>query len=464
MKRNCKNKLFRVIAMTGIMALTLSQIGACGNKTEDETSGEETLPSESIIDDETTVDTSFDIQESETESVTETETTTTIGPDSFDVDEGYEKCWQIVQATTDVNVRTGASSSCDTIGLLKKGDRIQRFAIDPSWSQVVYAGQVFYVATQYLEVVSEDTSLTADAVLDTSNATITIDGLTPNTGEQTVPAETTAPASISETTVPAETTTSSTAEEIQPSGLKTYTWDEILNLDNTTIPFGTSANDRDADNIPNGIYYYQNLYGQYGGDYLAPKTNTIYLTMDEGYEAGYTPEILDTLKEKNVKAVFFVTKQFVTEHPELVQRMIDEGHVIGNHTCAHPSDGMPSLGAEAERDDIMWLHNYVLENFGYEMHLFRFPTGAFSIQSLALVRSLGYTPVFWSYAHNDWSLTDQPDEATALQNTLDQLHPGAIYLLHAVSSTNTHNMAAWIDGVRERGYDFGVYPTYGFNY
>lgn len=238
----------------------------------------------------------------------------------------------------------------------------------------------------------------------------------------------------------------------------------LASVNNDDIPFGYGTNDRDEKNRPNGCSYYKAVYGNYACDFIAPAEvgNTVYLTMDEGYEAGYTPAILDTLKAKNVKAVFFVTKQFVTEHPELVDRMLAEGHQIGNHTCAHPAAGMPSLGLEKEYNDITWLHQYVLDKWGYEMKLFRYPSGTFSKQSLDLLQNMGYTCVFWSFAHNDWNTNNQPEQASALANTLNQAHPGAIYLLHAVSETNTKNMEAFIDGIRAKGLEFGEYPSEGF--
>ncbi len=256
-----------------------------------------------------------------------------------------------------------------------------------------------------------------------------------------------------------EDSTQDVAEETSGEERELFSGDP-LSLSNETIPYGYADADRDENNVPNGVYYYKNLYSKYNADYIQDTSkNLVYLTMDEGYEAGNTPVILQTLKEKGVKAVFFVTKQFVDEHPELVQQMIDEGHIIGNHTCAHPAEGMPSLGYEAEKEDITTLHQMVKDQFGYEMKLFRYPSGLSSEQSLALVQSLGYKSVFWSFAHHDWVLHEQPDEQETLQKCLTSIHPGAIYLLHAVSTTNTHILADFIDGAREKGFEFGVYPV-----
>lgn len=223
------------------------------------------------------------------------------------------------------------------------------------------------------------------------------------------------------------------------------------------VPFGFGS-DRDPEtNRPTGLQWYINHYGQYAVDFMQPESNYIFLTFDEGYEYGYTPQILDTLKEKNVKAVFFVTLPYAKENPELVQRMIDEGHVVGNHSATHPNDGLSTLSVEQQLSEVQLVHDYVLENFDYEMYLFRFPTGAFSEQSLAIVQSLGYRSVFWSFAHRDWYTDDQPDVAESLQNALDKAHGGAIYLLHAVSSTNTEMLGDFIDGCRAKGFEFGYY-------
>lgn len=204
-------------------------------------------------------------------------------------------------------------------------------------------------------------------------------------------------------------------------------------------------------------FSYNDKYGKYGAYFMVENSNYIYLTMDEGYENGYTPAILDTLKEKNVKVVFFVTAQFVRENPELVQRMIDEGHTVGNHSTSHPSKGMPSLSIEDQKNDIMGLHNTVLDKFGYEMKLFRNPAGIFSEQSLAVTNSLGYKSVFWSFAYLDYDTANQPEPTAALNKMVSRLHPGAIYLLHAVSATNTEVLGDFIDQARAAGYEFAVF-------
>lgn len=215
----------------------------------------------------------------------------------------------------------------------------------------------------------------------------------------------------------------------------------------------------DEYNRPNGCLSYQEKFKAYPADFIIPNAadKKIYLTLDEGYEYGCTPDILDTLKEKNVSAVFFVTKPFVEQNPEYVKRMIAEGHIVGNHSVTHPAAGIPSLDVESQKKEFMEMHQYIKDNFDYDMFLFRFPAGKFSEQSLAVANNCGYRSVFWSFAYLDYDVENQPDEEESLQKMVNSLHPGAIYLLHAESWTNTHVLGRFIDQAREAGYEFGVY-------
>ena len=206
---------------------------------------------------------------------------------------------------------------------------------------------------------------------------------------------------------------------------------------------------------PQVIVGYNEKYKDYNAVFIGEDNKKVYLTFDEGYENGYTSEILDTLKQKKVKAVFFVTYDYVKKNPDLVKRMIDEGHTVGNHSYSHPS--MPSLCSQDAKQEVMQIHNYVKENFGYEMTLFRFPMGEFSEKSLAVCNSCGYKSVFWSFAYVDWKTDNQPDEKQAREKIVSSAHNGAIYLLHAVSQTNTNILSDVIDDVRAQGYEWAEF-------
>lgn len=210
----------------------------------------------------------------------------------------------------------------------------------------------------------------------------------------------------------------------------------------------------DDNNRPTSCLTFQQKYGKYDSYFIGENQKNVYLTFDEGYENGYTAKILDVLKEKKCPAVFFVTMPYVKENPELINRMIDEGHIVGNHTVNHPS--MPSVSITKATQEIAELHDYVITHFDYKMTLFRPPRGEWSERTLALTQQLGYSSVFWSFAYQDWITDRQPDQSTALQKTVAAAHNGAIYLLHAVSSTNASILGNFIDGVREQGYVFSA--------
>ncbi len=224
---------------------------------------------------------------------------------------------------------------------------------------------------------------------------------------------------------------------------------KVQNLNNTKNGYGPGVH-TDENNRPVGAINMQNKYGSYDAYFIAEKSNNIYLTFDEGYENGYTPKILDTLKEKNCKAVFFITMEYAKKNPSLVQRMIDEGHVIGNHSVKHLS--MPTLSIDECVKEIKDLHLYVRENFGYEMYLFRPPMGEFSEKALAIAKELGYKTFLWSFAYRDWETDNQPEKNAAYTKITSSAHGGAIFLLHAVSKTNAEIVGDVIDSFRNLGY------------
>lgn len=196
----------------------------------------------------------------------------------------------------------------------------------------------------------------------------------------------------------------------------------------------------------------QAKYENYNAEFLMPDEKTILLTFDEGYENGFTPSILDTLKEKKVSAVFFVTYDFAKDNPELINRIIQEGHVLGNHTYRHKT--MDEIDTTTATEEVMFLHNYIKDNYGYTMKFFRFPKGEFSDASLSLVSELGYKSLFWSFAYEDWDAKKPMENDRALKKITDSTHNGAIFLLHAVSKTNAEILGAVIDNVTSQGYKF----------
>lgn len=195
----------------------------------------------------------------------------------------------------------------------------------------------------------------------------------------------------------------------------------------------------------------EDKYSDMGGLFVGEAEHKrLWLTFDEGYENGYTEKILDVLKEKNVRAVFFVTYDYAKDNPSLIKRMIDEGHTVGNHTVSHPS--LPECSDEEMKRELSDLHEYIKERFGYEMYVMRPPRGEFSERVLKCAKELGYTTVLWSFAYYDWSADSQPEPGQAFEKITSKTHPGEICLLHAVSKTNTEILGSVIDNWRENGY------------
>lgn len=206
----------------------------------------------------------------------------------------------------------------------------------------------------------------------------------------------------------------------------------------------------DADNRPTGALEFNAQFGKYNAYAIAPDETRIILTFDQGYENGYTDDILDVLAEKNVTAIFFLTGDYAKKETALVERMIKEGHMIGNHGMTHAS--LPTLDEAAAREEISSLHEFVIQKYGYTMQYFRCPCGEFSEDTLRIAQSLGYKTLFWSCAHVDWLTNKQPDPAQSLQKLTDAAHGGEILLLHSVSSTNAQILGELIDNLREKGY------------
>ena len=182
------------------------------------------------------------------------------------------------------------------------------------------------------------------------------------------------------------------------------------------------------------------------------KDKVLYLTFDCGYENGYTEKILDMLKEKNVNAAFFCTLPQVKENPELIRRMIAEGHIVGNHSVTHPS--FAEISTEQMKEEIQGMEDYLKENFNYSEPYFRFPKGEYTDSAIKTVNSLGYSCVFWSLAYADWDLNNQKGEQYAYEKVVSRLHPGAVILLHSVSPDNANALSKIIDEAKSQGYKF----------
>lgn len=252
---------------------------------------------------------------------------------------------------------------------------------------------------------------------------------------------------LQSTTSKAEESTTNVAETtLEASGVRL----DIKDYSSESITWGPgNIKDHKRPTDPENL---QNKFAELNAQWLLPQEKTICLTFDEGYENGFTAQILDTLAQKNIKAIFFCTYDYVKDNPTLVSRMINEGHIVGNHSYRHLN--MTQVDLETASDEITMMHDYMAQMFQYEMKYFRFPEGAFSEQTIALAADLGYRSVFWSFAYADWDKDKQPNEKEAYDRIISSTHDGEIMLLHAVSSTNADILGAVIDDIQNQGYTF----------
>lgn len=188
--------------------------------------------------------------------------------------------------------------------------------------------------------------------------------------------------------------------------------------------------------------------------YVGNKNEKIlYLTFDAGYDNGVLSKILDVLKEKEVKATFFVTGDFLRSQKELLLRIVNEGHIVGNHTYGHKD--ITKLSYDELDKEISDLENEYKDITGLEMeHYFRPPEGSFNKQALLNVKKRGYQTFFWSIAYVDWKTDNQHGEEYGYNNIMNNLHNGAIILMHTVSTDNLKCLPRVIDDARKEGYSF----------
>lgn len=179
----------------------------------------------------------------------------------------------------------------------------------------------------------------------------------------------------------------------------------------------------------------------------------IYLTFDNGYEEGYTEKVLNVLKKHNVPATFFVTGHYVESVPELIQRMVEDGHTIGNHSDTHPD--FTTLSKREMEKELHALEEKVANVSSQKKTIYlRPPRGTFNEDTLTWAEEFGYVHVFWSLAFKDWETKRQRGWQYAYDNVMEQIHPGAIILLHTVSEDNAAALERIIVDLKKEGYTF----------
>lgn len=194
---------------------------------------------------------------------------------------------------------------------------------------------------------------------------------------------------------------------------------------------------------------------QYDGAYVgSPEEKVLYLTFDAGYENGYTEQILDTLKDHHVPAAFFLVGDYLERNADLVRRMVDEGHIVGNHTASHPDMSKISEKSAFEKE-LTEVEDLFRQITGKDLpRFYRPPQGVYSEENLKMAQQLGYKTVFWSLAYADWDNNAQKSREYAMEKLLGRTHNGAVILLHSTSKTNGEILDALLTQWEQDGYRF----------
>ena len=240
-------------------------------------------------------------------------------------------------------------------------------------------------------------------------------------------------------------------EVIGPSGVNV---EELNQKDNSRLVAGYDPNDRDERNRPRKAVNFQEIFGKYNAEFIHGEDSTIMLSFTIGVDNDTIGPILDTLAARGILAHFFVTGDYAKNHPDVIWRILGEGHILGSHSYAHPEKGMNYLSVEEIVEDSMTMQNMIRQMYGYEMREYAFPSGFFSERALATVCQLGYHTVFYSFAYNDYMPSIETDAESALNRLLTELHPGAIYLLHGSSRMTAGVLGTFLDEAAARGYSF----------
>lgn len=367
---------------------------------------------------------------------------------------------------------SGTTSGETTVTSVSAGTGLSLFYVRDAWEKaetqsgafVVYENAVRQADMTGQSVFDENGKLLyTSRILPTVTVTAVTPTLPPTTSSAVMPTE--SPPTVPVTPAPTPTTVPAipTPSTVPPTATSAASGD-YSQISNASEGWYYTPGSPGHSDVPATIDSRRaGLLAKYDAIWQLPAggRKVVYLTMDEGYEYGNnTTEILNVAKDKNVKITFFVTGQYVESRPDLVLRMVNEGHQIANHTDKHlvQPDALDKSLAVLQRDidDVNTKYKKLTgRNLAPYM---RPPTGAWSERSLAVTRDMGYQAVFWSFAYRDWEVDNQPGYDAAYNTIMSQLFPGSVILIHAVSTTNTAILGRLIDGIRARGYTIELLP------
>ncbi|MGW2646913.1 polysaccharide deacetylase family protein [Streptomyces sp. NPDC001393] len=187
---------------------------------------------------------------------------------------------------------------------------------------------------------------------------------------------------------------------------------------------------------------------------ISGRGRSMMLTFDDGPNPDYTPHILDTLAKYDVRAMFFVCGECVVDNKELVARMADEGHVVGNHTWTHPL--LTTLNRRQIRSEMKRTSDVIEDTYGERPQWFRAPYGAWNRAAFQLGAEMGMEPLAWTVDTTDWM---EPGTDTIIDRVESGAAPGVVVLSHDAGgdrSQTVHAIREWLPHLLDSGYHMTV--------
>lgn len=187
--------------------------------------------------------------------------------------------------------------------------------------------------------------------------------------------------------------------------------------------------------------------------YYVGSKGKIYLTFDAGYDNGNIEKIINILVENDVPSTVFCTGDFIEREKDIIKKLDENNIAVGNHTYSHKN--ITKISDEILEYEIKHTEELYKEITGKEMvKQFRPPEGQFDKVSLSKVKNLGYRTFFWSIAYLDWDVNNQKGFTYTYNSVIDNLHDGAIILMHTVSDDNVSSLTKIIKTIKNKGYEF----------
>ena len=229
----------------------------------------------------------------------------------------------------------------------------------------------------------------------------------------------------------------------------------LANYDNTVQTYYASG-ERDSENRAQSCFTFEDQFLLNGlnvrifNDYTKHRASLTFILL---YEGGYTEKLLDELSELSVKATFFICQNYAASYPDIINRMISEGHVIGSVGASNAEGGLANYGLIDQMNDIANFDDFMMANYNYKMNLFYPAYDTVSICQAAMVEKMGYTYCLYSANYMDYDATSVIDTEAFREAMTGKAHNGVIYSFHTCNSASIDIIPGLINDLQAQEYE-----------